>query len=134
MALSLDTTLRNNRLDQIASRVGANGLLRVYSGTAPANVGAALSGNTQLGELACGATFAPAASGGVLTPTTPTQDNSADASGTATFFRVYQSNGTTPVIQGTVGTSGQDMNLNTTTIAAGGPISITSFTINENNA
>lgn len=34
----------------------------------------------------------------------------------------------TIVEQGTVGTSGADLNLNTTTIASGGPISITSFT------
>jgi len=33
-----------------------------------------------------------------------------------------------PVEQGTVGTSGADLNLNTTAIVAGGPVSITSFT------
>ena len=35
-----------------------------------------------------------------------TQDSSADATGTASFFRLYKSDGTTCVLQGTVGTSG----------------------------
>ena len=58
-----------------------------------------------------------------------TQDSSADATGTAAFFRILNSAGTTTYAQGTVGTSGSDLNLNTTSIVLGGPISVTSLTI-----
>lgn len=127
--LQFSTTLRNALLDQITSQVGNACLVRIYSGTAPANVAAALSGNTQLAELTCNATTAPAASGGVLTLNAITQDSSADATGTATFFRILKSDGTTVVMQGTVGTSGADLNLVTTSITATQPVQITSWTI-----
>jgi len=133
MALSFSTTLRNSRADAITTAIGGSALLRIYSGTAPANVGTALSSNTQLAELTCNATFAPSASGGVLTLNSITQDSSADATGTATFFRILTSGGTA-VMQGTVGTTGSDLNLNTTAISSGAAVSVTSFVITEGNA
>ena len=134
MALSFTTTLRNNRLDEITGEAGASALLRIYSGTPPASVGTALSGNTLLAELTCNGTFAPAASGGVLTLNSITDDASADATGTATFFRIYKSNGTSEVLQGTVGTSGADMNFNSVSFSTGLTVSVSSFTITEANA
>lgn len=128
MALKLSTTLRNAQGDAITTAVGASGLLRIYSGTRPATVATAISG-TLLAELTCNATFAPAASGGVVTLNSITQDSSADATGTATHFRLWKSDGTTAVIDGDVGTSGSDLNLNTVSIVAAGPVTVTSFTI-----
>jgi len=133
MALSFSTTLRNNRLDQITSAVGGSGSLRIYSGTAPANVGAALSGNTLLAELALNSTFAPAASGGTLSLNQITQDTSANATGEASFFRLLTSGGTA-IVQGTVGTSGADLNLNSVSISSGAAVSVTAFTITEANS
>jgi len=133
MALSFTSTLRNNRLDQITSAIGNAGFLRIYDGTPPANVGAALSGNNLLAELTMGTPFAAAASGGVLTANAITQDSSANATGTATFFRLATSGGTA-VVQGTVGTSGADLNLNTTSIVSGGPVAVTALTITEANS
>ena len=52
----------------------------------------------------------------------------ASAGGVASFFRITTSGGTEKV-QGTVGTSGADLNLITTTIANAQPVSITSWTI-----
>ena len=129
MALAYSTTLRNAMLDQITSAVGASGLLRIYDGTRPATGGAA---TTLLAELTCNATFAPSASGGVLTLNAITQDSSANASGTATWFRITTSGGAA-VIDGNVGTSGSDLNLTTTTIVSGQPVSVTSFVITEGN-
>jgi hypothetical protein len=130
MALAFSTTLRNAMLDAITTAVGNAGLLRIYDGTRPATGGAA---TTLLAELTCGTPFAAGASGGVLTLTTPTQDASANASGTATWFRITTSGGTA-VIDGNVGTSGSDLNLTTTTITSGQPVSVTSWTITEGNA
>lgn len=122
--------LRNNMLDQITTRAGASALLRIYDGARPATGGAA---TTLLAELTCNATFAPAAAAGVLTLNAITQDSSANATGTATWFRIVQSDGTTHVLDGNVGTSGSDLNLNTTSIVAGAAVSVTSFTITEGN-
>jgi hypothetical protein len=133
MALSFSTTLRNNRLDQITSAVGGSGSLRIYSGTAPANVGAALSGNTLLAELALNSTFAPAASSGTLSLNQITQDTSANATGEASFFRLLTSGGTA-IVQGTVGTSGADLNLNSVSISSGAAVSVTAFSITEANS
>lgn len=133
MALSYSTTLRNAQLDAVTTAVGASGKLRIYSGTRPANVAASITG-TLLAELTLNATFAPAASGGVLTLNAITSDTSADATGTATHFRIFQSNGTTAVIDGDVGTSGSDLNLNSTSLTTGGSVAVTSFTITAGNA
>jgi hypothetical protein len=131
MALAYDTTsIRNAMLDAITTRAGANALLRIYDGTRPARGGTA---TTLLAELTCGATFAPAASAGVLTLNAIAQDPSANASGTATWFRIVQSGGSNFVLDGDVGTSGSDLNLTTTTIVSGQPVSVTSFVITEGN-
>lgn len=131
MALGLNATLRNNMLDEITTRAGTSALLRIYDGTRPATGGTA---TTLLAELTCNATaFAAAASGGVLTLNAITDDTSANATGTATWFRIVQSNGTTHVLDGNVGTSGSDLNLNTTSITSGDNVAVSSFTITEGN-
>lgn len=131
MALAYDTvSIRNVMLDAITTRAGANALLRLYDGSRPATGGTA---TTLLAELTCSATFAPAASGGVLTLNAITQDSSANASGTATWFRIVKSDGTTFVLDGDVGTSGSDLNLTTNVIVITQPVSISSFVITEGN-
>lgn len=133
MALSYSTAIRNAQLDQITSAVGTTAKLRIYSGTRPANVAGSITG-TLLAELTCNATFAPAASGGVLTLNSITSDASADATGTATHFRLWNSAATTAMIDGDVGTSGSDLNLNSVSLTAGGSVAVTSFTITAGNA
>lgn len=131
MALAYDTvSIRNAMLDTITTRAGASALLRIYDGSRPATGGAA---TTLLTELTCNATFAAAAASGVLTLNAITQDSSANATGTATWFRIVKADGTTFVLDGNVGTSGSDLNLTTTSIVATQPVSITSFTITEGN-
>ena len=132
MTLSYDTTDRNARLDTLTTSLGASAVVKIYSGTVPANVGASLSGNTLLAQLTCSSTFAAASSGGVLTANAITTENSADGTGTASFFRITNSGGVAK-IQGSVGTSGADLNLNTTSIVAGAAVSISSMTITEGN-
>ena len=129
MALAYSTTVRNAMLDSITTAIGASGLLRIYDGTRPASGGAA---TTLLAQLALSATAAPAASGGVLTFNTITQDSSADATGTATWFRITTSGGTF-VIDGSVATSGSDLNMTTTSIVITQPVGVTSAVITEGN-
>jgi len=134
MAIKFDTTTRNAMLDALIARVGTSGLLRIYNGTRPADPGTAITSQTMLVELTCNATaFAPAASGGVLTANA-ISNGTAAATGTASWFRLFQSNGTTAIVDGDVGTSGSDLNLNNTSIATSQTVSVTSFAITEGNA
>lgn len=131
MALGYAATLRNNQLDEITARAGASALLRIYDGSRPATGGTA---TTLLAELTCNATFAPGAAAGVLTLNAIASDSSANATGTATWFRIVQSDGSTHVLDGNVGTSGSDLNLNSVSITSGGSVAISSFTITAGNA
>jgi hypothetical protein len=61
---------------------------------------------------------------------------SADASGTAGYFRMHDSTGTTCHMQGTITATGAggDMQLDNTNIALGQQINITAFTITAGGA
>src|SRR4051794_39788313 len=103
-ALRLSNAAVSAEADALA-RLLDNGYLRIYSGTQPATADTALSGNTLLAELRANATSAPAAVAGVLTFNAVTSDTANDATGTATFYRAFKSDGTTGVMDGSVGTS-----------------------------
>ena len=112
------------------------GYLEIYSGTQPTDANTAigaqvlLSGGMRFASTAFAA--ATATSGTVTAAANPvTADPSAVATGTATWFRAYKSDGTTVVLDGTVGTSGADLNLNTTSIVTGAVVSCTAFSISE---
>jgi hypothetical protein len=130
MTLGLSTATRNGMMDAITTAIGSSGKLRIYSGTRPATGGTA---TTLLAELPLSATAAAAASSGVLTLNAITNDSSADATGTASWFRVLTS-ANVAVIDGDVGTSGSDLNLNTTSIVSGGPVAVSSFVLTAPNA
>lgn len=135
MALKFPAAFRTTRAGTITTRAGNGALLRIYSGTRPADADTAPSG-TLLAELTCGTPFAPGASSGVLTANAITQDSSANNSGTATWFRLLDSAGTTTVTDGDVTATGGggDLQLVTTTVVAGQPVQVTSFVITEGGA
>lgn len=114
---------------------GTAAVINIYEhgGAVPANADAALGGATLLAQLTCSATafsgFSDTGSAGRATFDTITADSSADASGTAHFFRILTQSGGTVVAQGTCGTSSADLVLNTTSITSGSTVSITSATI-----
>jgi hypothetical protein len=104
--------------------------VRILDGAVPADADAAETG-TLLAELTMSdPAFGAAALSGdtaVATAATITPDTSANASGTASYFRIVDSNSNV-IMQGTVGTSGADLNMNSVAIAAGAQVSITSLT------
>lgn len=133
MAIGLVTAIRTNMLQQIIDAIDAGagaGVIKIYNGTRPATGGAA---TTLLAELVCSNPAAASNTNGVLTLDAIADDTSANATGTASWFRVEDSNGTA-VLDGDVGTSGSDLNLNTVAFTSGDVVSITSFVINANNA
>lgn len=128
MTTGYATTLRNAQLDAITTAVGNAGKLRIYDGTRPATGGAA---TTLLAEFTLGTPFSGAAAAAVLSPTLPA-DTTGVAAGTATWFRITTSGGAA-VIDGSAGTGGTDLILNTTTISIGVAVSVTGFTITRGN-
>lgn len=124
----LSNAVVNAQADALARQLD-NGYLRIYSGTQPATADTAVSTQTLLAQLRFSATSAPAAVAGVLTFNAITSDNAADATGTATWFRAFKSDGTSAILDGTVGATGSTSNLElaTNSIVANARISVTSF-------
>lgn len=123
-------------VDLLDGGAGA-GYIEVRTGAQPASVGTAATG-TLLGTLtlsdpAFGA--ATSANPAVATAAAITSDSSADASGTAGWFRGYDSAGTA-VIDGSITATGGggDMELDNVTVVAGGTISISAWTISHPTA
>lgn len=130
MALQYSTAHRSAAMDDITTKVGTSGVLKIWTGAIPTNCATADTG-VLLATLTCNATaFAAAASSGVLTANAITSATAGNT-GTAGYFRIYPSAATTTnaVIQGLCGTSGSDLNLSSTSIASGQTVSITSLTI-----
>lgn len=133
LAPSISTAARNAACDAVVDLVDAGtppGLLKIYAGSVPADVNAALGGATLLGTLTMSNPAFGSASSGVATASAITSDTSADATATATFFRITNAAGTA-IIQGNVGTSGADLNLSSTAITSGGTIAVSSLTYTQ---
>ena len=132
--MALNTQLANATVngqgDNLSARLNS-GFLRIYDGTQPATADTAVSTQVLLAELTFSATAAPATVNGLITFNAITSDSSANATGTPTWFRAVQSNGTTVVMDGTVGASGANLNLSGLTggqIIIGGTVAVSSFT------
>ena len=119
MSVNYTTAVKNARLEAVVSQIGTAGKIEI--GTA----GMAL-------VLAVIALENPAAtaSGGVLTFSGfPKSDTAADATGTAAAARIRKGDNTDIVTGLTVGVSGSDINLDSTSITAGQTVTINSATI-----
>ena len=120
-------------VDLIDGGAGA-GKIAIYDAPQPTDPDTAIEAQTKLAELtfsdpAFGAA-ADANPGGRATANAISDDTNADATGTAAWFRVTDSNGAA-IFDGSVGTASADMVLNTTAIAAGSTVSLTSGTVTQ---
>jgi hypothetical protein len=118
---------RNAQQQGLITYAGSGALINIYSGSQPANANTAISGQTLLVTLTVSGSFGTD-SNGTITLSTVT-NGTAVATGTATFFRITQSNGSTVVMDGSVATSDADLVLNNTSIATGQVVSISAGTI-----
>lgn len=105
-----------------------DGYLRIYAGTQATDADTAVGAQTLLAELRFAATAFGAASGGVATAAAITADSSANATGTATWFRVLASDGSTVLWDGSAGTADADLILNSAAIQSGAEVSVDSLT------
>lgn len=132
MTLDFATAVQNGMLDAIETAVGTSAVLKIRTG-APPGIGSADSG-TVLATLNLPSDWMNNASGGTKTLLGTWQDSSADADGDAGHFRIYQTDGTTQMIEGTCGDIGtEDLVLDNATIATGQQVTITAFTLTAGN-
>lgn len=132
--MALDLRQAEDVVNAKAELVGAlldDGYLRIYDGTRPATADDPVTTQTLLAELRFGSPAFGAAAAGVITANAITQDSAANATGTATWYRCVQSDGSTAVQDGSVGTSDANMVLATTAIQANAIVQITDFTHTE---
>ena len=133
MTISLSQTVASQMADTITTAVDAGaaaGTLKVYTGAKPSTPETAATG-TLLATFTLADPAAAAASAGVATwDFSPAITATVAASGTAGWFRVADSNGTA-VYDGTVGTSGQDLNFDSVAWTSGGTVTISSGTVTQ---
>lgn len=130
MTASLAQLAANAMADALTTYVGSTGKIIIYDGDVPANADASLSSNTALATFTLGSSAFGSASSGTISLSGVPLTVAADATGTASFFRITKSDGTTVVAQGSVGTSGAQLNLNTVAITQDVNVTITSGSIN----
>lgn len=127
----ISTAGRNAACDGLVDLldVGGAGTIGHRTGAPPTNVADADSG-TLLGTNTFSSTAFGAASAGVATAAAITDDSSADATGTAGHFRLYNNAGTC-VAQGTSGEAADtpDMVFDDSSIVISGRIACSSMTI-----
>ena len=129
MAIQYSLTHRNNAMTQLNTDIGASAVIKVFTGSAPANCGTADTGTLLVTFAGNAGGFGTVASQ-VLTASA-VASATASGNGTAGYFRIYPSAATTTnaVVQGTCGTSGADMILTNTSITSGQTCNFTSLTV-----
>ncbi len=134
-SVQLSTTDRNALIDGLVASIGASPILKIRTGAPPANCAAGDSG-TVLSTINLPATWLNAASGGQATKAGTWQDASADDTGDAGHFRIYDSGGAVCRLQGTVTATGGgvDMTFDSISFISGQQVTVNTFTIGTGNA
>ena len=135
MALQYSVAVRNAKLDAVETQIGATAVLKLRTGSPPADCATADSG-TVVATLTLPSDWMATASSGSKAKSGTWQDTSADNSGTIAHWRLYASDGTTCGAQGTatITGGGGDMELDAVVVTAGQTITITAFTLTAGNA
>ena len=127
-------------LDAITAQLNAistnNGVIKIFTGSPPvstetADSGTLLADGLTLSATAFGASVDNGVGGATATANAIAADPTAAADGVAGYFRAYNYDGATYtcVIQGSCGTTGTDMILNTTNIVAGSQVQVVSWSL-----
>lgn len=137
MALQFSTAIRNAMLNTMRDTTGTTPKLNVYSGSIPQDTAAGATGTllAQLNAYDSNSAFlGSAANGSISKGAWPYTQ--AIAQGTAGYFRITNSGGTTCHMQGTITLTGGggDMTFDDITLEVGQPIVITGFTVNAGGA
>lgn len=124
MSVIYATTLKNTRMTDVVTAIDNGGAGSLLFGTS-----GGFSGDDLLATITFDSTCGTV-SGGVLTfSSTPLVDSSAANTGTAAEAEVQDGTSTNVITGLTVGTSGSDINLSSTSIVSGQSLTITSASI-----
>jgi hypothetical protein len=105
------------------------GFLDIYDGTQPATADTAITTQVLLASLAlANPAFQPAVNG-VAASNAITPEADAPATGTATWYRFYKADHTTPVQDGSVGTMDANLLLSSVNIQIHAVVSVETFTL-----
>jgi hypothetical protein len=122
---------RHAQNEGLITYAGSGAIINIYQGTAPANANTAITTQTLLVSCVLAGAFGTDTDGTLTLGTV--NNGTAVATGTAGFFRIFKSDGTTVVMDGSVGTTGADLNLDTTAINITQTVNISGGTIIRNN-
>lgn len=133
-AMNYSTAVKNARLDVVESTIGTSAVLKIYTGSKPTLCSDARTG-TVLATLNLPSDWMAAASSGSKAKTGTWSDSAADNSGTAGYFTIFASDGTTCGIQGTVTATGGggDITLDSTAVVAGQQLDVATFGLTAAN-
>ena len=134
MALRISTSIRNACLNAVTSTIDGGsgvGTVEFYTGAVPGGFGSAPAG-TKLATCTFSFPSFGAAAAGTMTAASITSDSNADASGTVGCFCVKDS-AAAVVMDGscTATGGGGQIEFDSTTIASGATVAITSLTISQ---
>lgn len=135
LTLTVTNTVAQGMLGDLKTKIdaGTAAIITIYDGSQPTDADTAIGAQVLLATLTMNATAFGAVGddtpGAIMTAAAITADSSADATGTAAWFRMLTQAGGTTIMDGSVGTSGADINFNTVAFTAGSQIEITSMTI-----
>lgn len=134
MTFQLSVAVRNAELDAIETTIGTSAVLKIRTGSPPANCAAADSGNV-LTTVTLPSDWMNAASGGTKTKLGTWDQLTAALAGTGGHFRIYESTATTCHQQGTVTITGGggDMTVDNNVLAVGQEFTVTGFTLTAGN-
>lgn len=116
----------NAQADELAT-LADHGWIDILDGTQPATGDTAIGSQVVLVSLRLGTPAFPSAAAGVLTANAITA-GTASASGNAAWCRVYKTDHSTPLFDGSVGTGTDNLVLPTVVITAGQSVTCSSFT------
>lgn len=132
MALQYSSNIYLARLDLVESVPGVSPLLRIFSGSIPANCAAADS-VTLLATITLPSDWMAAASGTTkVLAGSWSVAASGGAAATPTHFRIWNSGATVCHVQGTCGIGSGDLSVNGT-ITAGQTVTVSTFTLTAGN-
>ena len=140
MAIKVSTGLRDSLLGTESLKTSLDGgFIKIYSGTAPVTADDAETGTllvtVSVDDTGTGLTFDAPSGGTMQKAAAEVWSGTIAVTGTATHYRYIQSGDTggssttEKRIQGTVGTSGADLNLSNTSLSAGALQTIDAYSI-----
>jgi hypothetical protein len=133
MAIKYSEAIKNAQLNQVEGIIGTDAILEIRTGSAPATVADARTGDVLI-AITLPTNWMDAASGSSVAKA-GTWSGTATGDGDAGYYTIYASDGTTAGMQGAITATGDggDLTLDNISIATGQTVTIATFTIAAGN-